>query len=249
MKALKPLSQALFLHIVTVPQHRDLTDDIKPTWNLHTRGELPYDTVGGYYPEFGKVVCITIGRKDADDTLKIKQYVGEERQILEQFNHDVDVVMTKQPTVYFAGADINTHTLPYLYKRMVVHGINPYHVFDTSVSKPWDTTHSDIAQLWQGASYNKVSIPVMAYMFGMPFYQIYNDKNVAAALYYNGHIDTIQYIGIVEVTTVFNLFVILDGCRNCQSPYMGTEVALIDAVVQKMYAPKRTVKKTKTESK
>ena len=92
-----PLEKVLFLDIETVPQYEnwsELDEASQKLWEKKTQwqrkedvsaGEF-YEERGGIMAEFGKIICITIGMLEKNDTLKIKSFFGDdEKKLLEEF--------------------------------------------------------------------------------------------------------------------------------------------------------------------
>ena len=92
-----PLERVLFLDIETVPgtgSWEELPETEQKLWDKKTRFQRKDDaTAEEFYPEragimaeFGKIICITIGMVEKNDTLKIKSFANDdEKKLLIEF--------------------------------------------------------------------------------------------------------------------------------------------------------------------
>lgn len=85
-----PLERILFLDIETVPQAsawEELSETEQYLWDKKTKfqrkdevsAEEFYERAG-IMAEFGKIICITIGMVEKNDTLKIKSFSGHDEK-------------------------------------------------------------------------------------------------------------------------------------------------------------------------
>mgnify|MGYP001793799064 CR=1 FL=1 len=83
-----PLEKVLFLDIETVPDHsnwEDVSESEQNLWDKKTKNQRKDDFTaeeyylerGGIMAEFGRIICISIGMLDKNDTLKIKCFSGD----------------------------------------------------------------------------------------------------------------------------------------------------------------------------
>ena len=92
-----PIEKILFLDIETVPQAevwKELPEIEQKLWDKKTRfqrkedvgAEDFYKERAGIMAEFGKIVCISIGMLEKNNTLRIKSFANDdEKKILEDF--------------------------------------------------------------------------------------------------------------------------------------------------------------------
>src|SRR5690606_13973558 len=111
-------------------------DDISP--------EEFYDRAG-IWAEFGKIVCISVGYftiKNTERQFRTKSIIGEEKQLLEEFN---DLIKThfSNPAFVFCGHNIKEFDIPYLCRRMLINGINISEKLQLFGRKPWEIPHLD----------------------------------------------------------------------------------------------------------
>ena len=102
-------------------------------------------------PEFGKIVCASVGFITPNGQIKLDSFVGDEKDILsnicELFNR-VDKLGFK-----ICGHNIKNFDLPYIGKKMLVHGITLPKILPTYNDKPWETKVVDTKEVWGFNSY------------------------------------------------------------------------------------------------
>ena len=102
-------------------------------------------------PEFGKIVCASVGFISPNGQIKLDSFVGDEKDILgnicELFNR-VDKLGFK-----ICGHNIKNFDLPYIGKKMLVHGIDLPKILPTYNDKPWETRVVDTKEVWGFNSY------------------------------------------------------------------------------------------------
>ena len=159
------LKDVLFLDIETSTQVKDLEIDtpLYDAWKYKKQKEVTDDSVlpnlyqneAALYPEFGRIVCITVGRiiggKFAMQTFKNLN----EKELLNDFNNMLD----KQNDCYICGYSIKQFDIPFILQRGYHHSIKPHTKLDTSGLKPWELDHIiDTKELWKGTSFNNPSL-------------------------------------------------------------------------------------------
>jgi DNA polymerase elongation subunit (family B) len=94
------------------------------------------------YPEFGKIICITIGYFNSleDGTLekKIKVFSNEnELELLKEFNKSITHKIFENKILF--GHNISNFDIPYIAKKYVFNGYNIPKKLNTVGLKPWQT--------------------------------------------------------------------------------------------------------------
>jgi len=164
------INKLLFLDIETVGIEEDL-DSLHITFPHLSKmwGETGYDYCKRRYPnedlysnemfikkaallpEFGKIVCASVGFISPNGQIKLDSFVGDEKDILgnicELFN-SVDKLGFK-----ICGHNIKNFDLPYIGKKMLVHGITLPKILPTYNDKPWETKVVDTKEVWGFNSY------------------------------------------------------------------------------------------------
>ncbi len=193
------LEKVLFLDIETVPavqQFDDLDADWKKLWDDKSRFFRERDGVtledsyekAGVYAEFGKIVCISVGymrQVKGDRRFRMTSFYGDdEAAFLKQFadllnNH----FNTKQHLL--CGHNAKEFDLPFIARRMLVHGIRLPELLDLAGKKPWDVAHLDTMELWKFGDYKHyTSLKLLTKLFGIPTPKDDIDGSDVARVYY-----------------------------------------------------------------
>lgn len=180
MKALRSLNldNVVFIDIETARVVKELKIDtpLFDSWAYtKSRENLSNDEIiatfkqeAGLYAEFGRIVCISIG-KIQDGGLKLHTYNQEsEKELLEVFNKQMRTMLASNPKLVLCGHAVKGFDVPYIFKRSLINGIEPVSLIDNADQKPWDVTHVDTKDLWRGTSFRPSSLINIAVAFGLP---------------------------------------------------------------------------------
>lgn len=107
--------------------------------------------------EYGRVISCSF------TTLKYDRELGDFATTTKSFmGHDEAELLTKINTVlskdgwFFAGMNLNAFDIPFLLKRMMIHGIQPTSRLTQQVfSKPWERNIIDVADIWAFGGFGK----------------------------------------------------------------------------------------------
>ncbi len=159
------------------------------------------------YPEFGRIVCITIG-KIKDNILKLKSYVGDDEEaLLKDFCNALTNIVAANKKTTLVGHAIKGFDIPWIVRRCIVNQVEIPAIIDTADEKPWNILHLDTLELWKGSAFNSASLIAIATTLGLV-----NPKDKLAGYetsktYYNEP-DGLEQIRIYcekDVTTVANI--------------------------------------------
>jgi DNA polymerase elongation subunit (family B) len=137
-----------------------------------TDGEI-YKQYAAVYPEFGRIVCISIGQTKFDDDdnptfLKKSFYGADERKNVEDFIEFMRAVFNKIPDVKILGHDIKRFDMPYILKKCMVMGIKVPSKFHLHDMKPWENCLLDTIEIWKCGSWGAgVSLEHLTFMLGI----------------------------------------------------------------------------------
>lgn len=263
MRALKNINidDILLFDIETVSGEKELTEDSKfyESWSYKVRNSKEWDTKGfnedilssfqekaALYPEFAKIVCISIGHvKLSDGIIKVSSFYGDdEADIINKFYGALDAFKASHKTPYLCGHAIKQFDVPYIFKRSLILGIEPHDLIDCSDSKPWDLKHLlDTKELYQGTSFTPSSLIGLTTAFGLenPKQDIAGHETSKA--YYNGEILRIaKYCerDVVAVANVLLKMMRLSTVEKSVSAVDFAEVPLLEKIA-------KTKKHTKEE--
>ncbi len=185
MHNLSYLKKCLFFDIETVGRYENFDDfsknepEISKIWlekaSNHDRykddPEGSYEKFAGLHPEYGKIVCISIGYWDpVDEKWKIEHFDDEnssEKELLWEFcrrvNKDFDAFV---PT----GFNIKNFDIPYIYRRLLVNHILPPFNFDLCDKKPWEIKCYDLYKTWSdnNSIYGMCNFDLVCNLMGVP---------------------------------------------------------------------------------
>lgn len=99
-------------------------------------------------PEFGRIVCVSMGFIAPNGELKKQSFYGpDEQDILRKVNDSFNKV---QKLDYFlCGHNIKNFDIQYLIKRMIVNGILPSKLLPSYETKPWEIKAVDTMEIWK----------------------------------------------------------------------------------------------------
>ena len=123
-----------------------------------------YEKEAGLYPEFAKIVSIVVGKIKDGRIHLITLDDPDEKKILNDFN----AVLERNTGNTLAGFVNLGFDTPYIFRRMIINGIQPHSKVDHSGLKPWEIDEIDLSKLWQGTSFNRASLINIATAFGIP---------------------------------------------------------------------------------
>ncbi|SFN12021.1 hypothetical protein SAMN05421741_101191 [Paenimyroides ummariense] len=192
------LPNILFLDIETVPQSEffnELPEDAQQLFADKTQYQRKDDLTpeefydrAGIWAEFGKIICISVGYftiKNAERQFRTKSIIGEEKQLLEEFN---DLVKThfSNPAFVFCGHNIKEFDIPYMCRRMLINGINIPEKLQLFGRKPWEIPHLDTLELWKFGDYKHyTSLKLLTHVLNIPSPKEDIDGSEVRNVYYN----------------------------------------------------------------
>lgn len=181
---LSELNQILFLDIETVActdNYQALDERLKTQWSRKSsylkRDDLQSDEGffherAGIYAEFGKIVCIAVGKIFEKENgllgLKTKVYANDdEKVLLEEFKSML--VKMDPSTVKLCAHNGKEFDFPYISRRMLVNGISLPDTLNLMGKKPWEVAHLDTMEMWKFGDYKHyTSLDLLASIFGIP---------------------------------------------------------------------------------
>ena len=163
---------------------RDLPDAADT--DLTAEAEAAYREAG-LYAEFGKICCITVGKfvdyysGSGKRHFKVTSIYGtEEKLILENLCKGLHSMADTTGTGKFGdkvrfvwsicGHNVREFDVPYMCRRLLVHGMSLPDLLDCAGMRPWEVTQViDTMELWKfGDNKNFTSLNLLAQRFGIP---------------------------------------------------------------------------------
>jgi len=169
-----------FLDIETVPQCSEFSQ-LSETWQklwihkastlkLEDPPEVSYQRAG-IYAEFGRIVCVSIGRiqlQNKATILKIRSfYDQEESSLLRKLSQWLNRNMA-------SGNKLCAHNgkefdFPWIARRMLINRIPLPNCLQLAGKKPWEVPHLDTLEMWKFGDYKHyTSLNLLAEAFGIP---------------------------------------------------------------------------------
>jgi len=224
------LPNILFLDIETVPQSEffnDLPEDAQQLFADKTQYQRKDDLTpeefydrAGIWAEFGKIICISVGYftiKNAERQFRTKSIIGEEKQLLEEFNELIKTHFSN-PAFVFCGHNIKEFDIPYMCRRMLINGINIPEKLQLFGRKPWEIPHLDTLELWKFGDYKHyTSLKLLTHVLNIPSPKEDIDGSEVRNVYYNEkNIDRIAKYCERDVVAVAQIFL-----RMRNEPILG----------------------------
>lgn len=180
------LENLLVIDIETVPgaaSFSDLSDEFQSLWELK-EGKNRSDDVesanyyferAGIFAEFGKIICISVGFFSNTNSVdawqfRIKSFAGkDERTILKEFTGLLNKYFNQPQIHSLAGHNVREFDVPYLCRRMIIHGLKLPSLLDVSGKKPWEVNWIDTMLLWKFGDYkNFISLRLLSALLQIP---------------------------------------------------------------------------------
>jgi hypothetical protein len=194
------LRDILFLDIETVASTNDYTtldERIKTQWARKAQffkrereqtDEQIFHERAGIYAEFGKIICIAVGKFIETETgelgLKTKAYYGDdEALLLSDFKAMVEKL--DPVTLKLCAHNGKEFDYPYLCRRLLVNGIGLPAALNIMCKKSWEVQHLDTLDMWKFGDYKHyTSLDLLAAVFNIPTSKEGIDGSKVNAVYY-----------------------------------------------------------------
>lgn len=107
-----------------------------------------YRQTAAFFPEFGKVACISMAFVTKKGDVRFESFYGEdELNILTELRRVFDKI---EPLGFeLCGHNIKFFDIPFLGKRFLMSGLKPPKLFPTYNTKPWELKVLDTKDVWQ----------------------------------------------------------------------------------------------------
>lgn len=199
------LQNILFIDIETVPEHEHFSDLDETTKILFAektayqrKDEISPEEFynrAGIWAEFGKIICISVGYfvfKNDERQFRTTSFFGEEVKILQDFSNLLANHFSGAQYV-LCGHNIKEFDLPFIGRRMVIHGLQIPYKLDLVGKKPWEIPHLDTMELWKFGDYKHfTSLKLLTHILGIPSPKDDIDGSQVSEIFYvNNDIDRI----------------------------------------------------------
>lgn len=183
------LSRTLFIDIETVSEkanYNELDESFRKLWakksgSIAREQDLSeediaksYNDKAGIFSEFAKIVVISVGflRKEGQQNiLRLKSFKGDdEKDILIGLINLLNKGFNDPLNSFLCGHNIKEFDIPFLCRRMMIHGLEIPDIIQVAGKKPWETKQFiDTMELWKfGDNKNYTSLNLLAAVLGIP---------------------------------------------------------------------------------
>ncbi len=120
-----------------------------------------YRQTAAFYPEFGKVACVSMAFVTKGGEVRFESFCGEdELHILTETRKIFDKIYSLD--FILCGQSIKMFDIPFLGKRYFINGMKPPIFFPKHDTKPWDLKVLDTKDVWQfGNNWSLGSLDLM----------------------------------------------------------------------------------------
>lgn len=196
---IQELRDLLFLDIETVActnRYESLDERLKVQWSRKAgflkrepeeTDEGLFHARAGIYAEFGKIVCIAVGKftdnEQGELTLRTKAYAGhDEKSLLTDFKGMLERL---DPATRFCAHNGKEFDYPYICRRMLINGISLPASLNLSGKKTWEIPHLDTLEMWKFGDYKHyTSLDLLAAIFNLPSSKGDMDGSQVNSVYY-----------------------------------------------------------------
>lgn len=194
------LRDILFVDIETVAHQYEynlLDERLKTHWARkagHFRkeptitDEAIYNERAGIYAEFGKVICIVVGKfyenEDGEIMLRTKAYYGDnEKLLLTEFKTMLEKF--DPLLIRLCAHNGKEFDFPYICRRMLVNCVPIPATLNLSGKRAWEIQHLDTMELWKFGDYKHyTSLDLLATIFNIPSSKSDMDGSQVNAVYH-----------------------------------------------------------------
>ena len=162
----------------------------------------------GLYPEFSRVVCISVGFMYGG-ALRIKSYSeSNEETLLDSFCEDLASFQSINKYAKLCAHYGKGFDFPYIGKRLLIHRKPLPFILDTYGLKPWEMENLlDTQEIWKfGGFGNGGTLSSIAMSFGIANPKDDIGGGDVSRCYHNGEIDRIVFYCEKDVATLVNSF-------------------------------------------
>jgi 3'-5' exonuclease len=227
MLDLSQLDKILFLDIETVPEVYNYADLELETTKLFdaknarfltedkTKADV-YNEKAGIYAEFGKIVCISVGFVHESATgrsIRMTSFAHEDEEtLLRQFVRLLENNYNT-PKHVLCGHNSKEFDIPFICRRLLIHGIGLPYVLNLAGKKPWEIPHLDTMELWKFGDYKAyTSLALLCHIFKIPTPKDdISGADVARVYYEENDLNRIRIYCEKDVVALIQLFLRMNG--------------------------------------
>lgn len=232
------INQIYFIDIETVPADSEPSDlfikkfrteidkasnrggDCTPVYKSREAALEVHKEVAGLYAEFGKIVCVSIGKMHSvtpegggkpENKFFIKTIASrDEKDVL------VQVAEALEKATILCAHNGKGFDFPFLFRRYVINGIPVPELLQVAGKKPWEIPHLDTMEIWSHLEWKyRCSLNLLANVLGLESPKQDMDGSMVAEIY-NGEdqeagLKRIADYCASDMTTLANVYCRLKG--------------------------------------
>lgn len=179
---------------------------------------VQYRDVAGLYPEYGKIICISVGFIKNNELQKLS-FVGNEFELLSNFsfgiNKTFERISSTYSDVWIVGHNVGFFDIPYITKRMNINGMLVPTFLHQAFQQPWNKKIIDTATEWRvGNTTGDATLDTICAMLNIesPKQGVVSGSNMTQ-YYYSSNFDVNEVANYCEkdIDTVYKLFTYLQN--------------------------------------
>jgi len=125
-----------------------------------------YVNKAAVHPEFSRIVCVSYGLWMGPGDYRITTISDDnERDLCQKVANLFHMANTKNLTP--TGWNIKNFDIPWLYRKMLIHGIQIPSLLNTFGVKPWELKSLDLKEMWRANSSLDVTFEEACYSMGV----------------------------------------------------------------------------------
>lgn len=228
--------KTLFIDIETVAQKSNfgkLSPSFQNLWthkanqlNYVQEANVPYSVEDAYvknaafYPEFGRIVCISIGmfiqRNTEVEFVSKSFYADNERGLIKDFLNCYQKYFNHSDRYKLCGHNVIEFIIPFIGRRSLIHGLKLPSKFNLMDRKPWQLDYvRDTLSMWKfGAFKNAVSLETLCTVFDIDTQDIFPGEDVHRRYWEEQAYDEIMQRSKMQIRAVACLYSHLCGVYN-----------------------------------
>lgn len=170
-----------------------------------------YRQTAAFFPEFGKVACVSLGFVTKGGKTKFESFYGKDEIDMLKKVRDV---FNKVDTLDFSlcGQNIKGFDIPFLGKRFVINGLKPPNIFPSHDTKPWEMKVLDTKDVWSfGSKWGLGSLDLICSVLKVdsPKNGDVKGDNVNTNFWFDNHEEIKEYCekdvkALIDIITKFN---------------------------------------------
>ena len=182
----KDLNKTLFIDIETAAEKHSfelLSTVMQKHWShkskIITKGDNldpkeSYLQKAGIYAEFAKIICISVGYfTEIDQIVQFRTtsfYGNNEQQLLQSFSALVTQHFNDPKSTFICGHNIKEFDIPFICRRMTIHGLDLPLPLNIATAKPWELKHLlDTLEMWKFGDYKSyTSLALLTEVLNLP---------------------------------------------------------------------------------